>query len=225
MGVGGERYLPQLFSCDGDVLQKRAVTALIASGIVGYLPTPSIHLAAFAGRVSAQAGSCTSVNGSGECSLFEPFEGTFAGTFAGGLLLREGNKIAVGLGAVSLPREQWKDVASGSNRLLPSLHLRVGRRAGTNAAIDINRVSAAGEPPMSTLGVQFVKTGASRKTFYLGLGVLPYPDVSDEGAIAAVGRAAFPLGGFGDALFGGYVGAGQMIAVNAGLRLHLPVER
>jgi hypothetical protein len=229
VGFGAEHYVQQSFDCDGNPVTERPVQTHIVSGIVDYRSAGTLHISAFGGHTDANLGVCTTTNTYNSypsCYLEPPF----AGGFGGAIIAREGRRFGIGGGLVVLPMDPYGDGgaypgAAKKSAVQPALQLRIGNRERVQMLLDINTIRAPGEVPMSTLGVGFGRTGDVTQRGFLGVGLMPYVDVGQDGPVALVGRAALPMSRSFDVIIGGYAGAGDLAGGHIGARWRMPLGR
>jgi hypothetical protein len=221
IGFSGDKYMQEAFGCDGAKLWDRPVESAVVSALVDYVHGNGMRISGFVGSAASKTGECSS-SLQGSCGFSTPFDGAFGGA----LIAREGKSFGLGVGIAMLPHSEYTaaddytDPVAGQ-KFWPALHARFGNREGKYVRLDVNTVNAPGQVPMSSLGMGFGKKGVHSERGFIGIGVLPYPDVGEGIASVITGNVAIPIRQAGDVLVGGYLGAGQARGFSVGARLHL----
>lgn len=227
VGYGAEHYLQQAFDCNGTAVRERSVQARIVSGIVDYRSSGPLHVSAFGGHASADVGACSNLrDGYPESDCY--FGAPFAGGFGGFVVSSEGRRFGFGAGVVAVPHTPYDEGGlfpgiAKHTAIQPSMQLRIGNRERVQLLLDVNTVRAPGEALMSTVGVGFGRPNDVTQRGFMGVGLLPYNDVGNDGAVAVIGRGAIPVSSTFDVVLGGYFGAGSLIGGHAGARWRVPL--
>jgi hypothetical protein len=214
VGYGGESYLQQAFSCDGELLQERRISSTVASGMADYAIGENSRIWAFGGRSSAHVGECR-----GTCD----FDGPFDGAFGGAGIMGNNRRMGLGVGVVVLPAPTPVNDPSAPRRhkVYPTARLRIGGQDGVHFRLELLNVQTPGQVPIGVIGAGFGDQSGTRLHGFAGLGFGPHHNVGS--GIAEVATLNFSVGltqRF-DLMAGGMIGDGDFGSISAGLRMHL----
>jgi hypothetical protein len=214
MGLTGDRYTQETFTCEGAPIDSRTVVSRTISGTVNVPVRGSWSIDAFGGETSLDGPVCEDAG----CSLPPAFKGGF-----GGLRARvDGPTGAFAIGMASLPDVDIDYVNATheiSRELVPSMLIRVGsiEPGRRHFRVEVNGVPTPGAVPMTTFGVGFASKEASPVRGFLGLSIPPY-SAAENGNLLLRGEMLIPLG-TNAFLAVGASGSTSVLSGGAGLRI------
>jgi hypothetical protein len=190
LGIGGDRYEQETFTCDGAPLDSRTVQSRTTSGTVNVPLRGKWSLEGFGGSVRSDQPVCEDPG----CSLPPAFKGGF-----GGARLRvDGADGTISFGLVSLPGVDI-DYVNGTHEvtrdLEPSILLRLGSTAPgrKHVRLEMNGVPTPGALPLTTFGVGFAGKEESPAHVFIGVAVPPY-SAAENSNVMFRGEMLIPLG-------------------------------
>jgi hypothetical protein len=190
IGMGGDRYEQETFTCDGAPLESRTVQSRTISGTVNVPLRGNWSVDGFGGSASSDEPVCADA----ACSLPPAFKGGF-----GGLRFRvDGADGTIAVGVASLPGVDIDYVNSTheiTREYVPTLLLRLGSMAPgkKHFRIEANGVPTPGALPMTTFGVGFTGRDEVPARGFFGLAIPPY-SAAENGNLMVRGELLAPAG-------------------------------
>lgn len=190
IGVGGDRYTQERFSCDGSTLESRTVASKTVSGTYNVPLRGSWSLDGFGGNTTTDGPVCADP----ACSLPPAFKGGF-----GAVRLRvESGDAALAVGLASLPAVDI-DYTAGTHEisrdLLPTVLLRIGtiNPGRKHFRAELNGVPTPGALPLNTFGLGVTGRDSVPANVFIGLAIPAY-STAENGNLLVRGELQIPLG-------------------------------